>query len=294
MYVLNRGPGMQAGVQTWVAGVCFTFDRYRNASGAPLWAAPFPDELDTDTRLAVLGAAARCPTLDVHKHDDLVLITNAPAPQTLTETGEEATPMSMALANGWTDEDLEGTYHLGDAGEDGGRSPTTGMTTGEMALTRPPSDWDELRGTKYPWDSGDWTPPTPLWTPPNPPAKASDTNSDDGLALRDVDLGIPANPGTTPDANDPAKASDTNSDDGLALRDVDLEIPANPGTTPDANDPAVTAGYPAEHVGQARLIVTQLAEKRGGPLTHPNQANFLLRRAELPSVNTEQLEGLQS
>ena len=260
MYVLNRGPGMQAGVQTWVAGVCFTFDRYRNASGAPLWAAPFPDELDTDTRLAVLGAAARCPTLDVHKHDDLVLITNAPAPQTLTETGEEATPMSMALANGWTDEDLEGTYHLGDAGEDGGRSPTTGMTTGEMALTRPPSDWDELRGTKYPWDSGDWTPPTPLWTPPNPPAKASDTNSDDGLALRDVDL----------------------------------EIPANPGTTPDANDPAVTAGYPAEHVGQARLIVTQLAEKRGGPLTHPNQANFLLRRAELPSVNTEQLEGLQS
>lgn len=290
MFVLNKGPAVGEGTQTWVAGQCFTFHRYRNRSGTPVWAARLPDELDAKARLEVIGQCARSPHLDIHKHDDLVRDEpGAAAPVLEQVVGEEpGTPWDMALTHGWTEDDLAGTFAQGDAGDDGGRSPVTGLTTAEMALTRPPSDWPTARDTSYPWESGDWTPPTPLWTPPNPPDKVPPEGEGEG----EGDASTTDDPPQLEDGGgetDPEEA-ETVTEGGS---DQD-ELPDDPGTTADDDDPAVVAGYPPEHVGRARLIVAQLAEKRGGPLTHPNQANFLLKRADMPTVNTEQLDALQT
>lgn len=85
--------------------------------------------------------------------------------------GQDPTPRDLARMQGWSDEDLEGTGEGGEWGAEGGRSPLTGLTAAEMAITKPPEGWDRMAPYAYPWYATPWHPPGQGWVPPTCPTK---------------------------------------------------------------------------------------------------------------------------
>ncbi len=83
-----------------------------------------------------------------------------------------------ALRRGWSSHDLEGTGQNGDPTDHGGRSPRTGLTMAEMALSTPPTGWVEHAHTHYPWELPGWHTDILGWQLPNPPSKRA-TNVDE-------------------------------------------------------------------------------------------------------------------
>ena len=105
----------------------------------------------------------------------------APAPPTQptlpVEPAEKvAAPIWQATIRGWTEADLTGTAFGGDFGVGGGRSPLTGLTAAEMALSDPPPGWEAIAGKQLAWEVDGFVAPGVGWVPPA--AEGSETAQD--------------------------------------------------------------------------------------------------------------------
>lgn len=284
MHIINKGQ-CRVGDVSYIAGVQLTFTRHADKSGNPVLACEIPPALEGDAlRRLQLAAGAHPQFTLVPEGLEVPPPDVGPAPTGLTSETASSGPRDMAILKGWSDSDLEGTNHQGDAGESGGRSPVTGLTCAEMALTRPPADWADKQDSTYPWLLGDWTSPTPGWTPPNPPAKTPPASSEGNDAGAGAGAESPPETPSTDASGETETETEGTGNDG--------ETPAVAGDPASDDDPAVVAGYPAEHVAAARAITTAAAEKKGGQAPHPNAVNFLLKKQNLPAVNAKQVEGL--
>lgn len=239
---------------------------------------------------------------------------------------------SIALTRRWSEEDLVGTGEQGDPSPNGGRSPRTAMSLSEMALTGPPSEWETAADVSYPWEHMDWSPPTTGWVPPEAPTKrpaeeweppdaianlvkarladrdAGDLEGEviDELAILWEDDGLRGDidiilGGIIDDLEHPvqdgedAGAIDPDGDATVTPGDIDdpeaLAEALAAGTIAKVDDPAVAAGYPAENVDAARILAHEMQGVRGEGF-HPNALNFLLKKADLPTVGADSLAGL--
>lgn len=93
----------------------------------------------------------------------------------------------VAMVNGWTAEDLDGTGMDGEPGVKGGHSAMTGLTLGEMALSVPPADWAEAKAVRYPWEDPTWTRP-PGFVMRSAPAKVSTQPAPDTSLMKSLDV----------------------------------------------------------------------------------------------------------
>jgi hypothetical protein len=179
---------------------------------------------------------------------------------------------NMAKANGWAYLDMTNTGGEGEPGEAGGRNANTGLTIADMAAIPAPEGWADLRETHYPWELADWNPPVATWSPPDLKSKRPEEVEEPAAEEEETE---------DPETED---EPDAEEDDGATME-------GNPDGVVDDNDPALKAGYPAEHIIEARGLAHELRAKKGGDY-HPNALNFLLRKADLPTVGKDQLAGL--
>lgn len=187
-----------------------------------------------------------------------------------------------ALAMGWDFADLVGTGDNDNPGEAGGRSPRSGLTLAEMGMLPPPTDWAAQADTSWAWQCPGFS-ALPGWIHPGLAPKATDdvdVDVDD-----DIDESAPYLAGSKPKDEEDALADDSEAADDLELADDDH-------TSAHTDDPALDAGYPVEHIAEARALAHKLADERGSTDYHPNAINFFLKKQDLPTVNKAQLAAL--
>jgi hypothetical protein len=286
--VVDPKAKQRAGERVWFTGTSILLALYVTTDGGRVLAG----EVDDRHEDAVRAFVKSHPHYREAREAELVtlaVVGERPTPAQLAPVEAPTTDIlrSMAMRLGWSVNDISGTAIGGQPGEGGGRSPATGLTLAEMTLSSPPKYWSEAFDQAYPWELSDWRPPGPGWKPPSVPSKRGPpTEPDDGP--------------TDPTIPDPPDEDTEDEDDDLS--EEDPKPPAEPvsapkapeppekPTAPDGQDPAVAAGYPAEHVAEARKAAFELKEKRG---TYSYQAlNYVLGKLSLPTVNAAQLEAL--
>ena len=95
----------------------------------------------------------------------------------------------MALTQGWTDRDLDGTNEDGNPGLGGGRSHDTGLTLADMTVIKAPENWPKMVETNWPWQLADWKPPSAAWPVPVLSDKIDDAEEDDDKLPEVTELG---------------------------------------------------------------------------------------------------------
>lgn len=167
-------------------------------------------------------------------------------------------PVRRAFTNGWTLVDLWGTGAGEKWDEQGGRSPRTGLTVLEMAMTVPPPSWScQWVEEHYPWEDLAFRKPHPDWAPANVPPKGNKPTvapvmvAGEPQGLKEAALVLPPDP-QAPVTLDPEPLAESS-------------VPGNEGysSLPDAirswrsqNDPEPldTYGSPAQAQAAAELL----------------------------------------
>lgn len=231
--------------------------------GERVLGAHVPD--DHELAAVVRDRVKRLP--DLHVVEDGEVTTTAPpvAPAAPQPDPAHVRAQLLALRNGWTARDIEGTWDGSDS-DSTTRSPVTGLSIVEMAQVVVPPDWEAMRSTGFPpWSSSHWRPPFPSWASPPwtrahnvPPAPEPVVVSDPPVVLDEADS--------------PTLVFDDGADaEAAALSEEPAETdPAGPS-------------YPAESVDKARAVLSTLfAENNRAPSL--GKANARLGRLNLPRI----------
>jgi len=191
---------------------------------------------------------------------------SAPVAPTPTPTPQHPSPMAQlvpgpvraASGRGWTADDLKGTGEGGDFGPRGGRSPQTGLTTAEMAMSNPPPRWADVAQTSpddeekvYPWEMDGWLAPGPSWAPPAELAKAA-----------------------------PVEDDEEEEEDAVVVPLTDAEVAAIAAWSDDADDAAV-----------AEEVIKALWVKKGEAPTQGSAAYHIRAKAKAEGMDTPSLGG---
>jgi len=196
--------------------------------------------------------------------------------------------VELALGNGWTAEDLAGSFKGEIPGVRGGHG-ANGLTMAESSLCTPPPDWKTLRETKWPWECAGWRPPGINFTPPavTPKVKAAADKPnyhlgevEDKAALLDPEDPSSIEPGeiADPEAYEQAKAEG---------RITEIEEPATPDQADEPEDlddetRALLDEY-GRDLQKAVDVASEIARSRGSMPTH-SQLNYYLRKHGLKTV----------
>lgn len=209
----------------------------------------------------------------------------------------------IAHGRGWAKEDVEDTGIGGDPTPLGGRSKRSGLCLAELTLTRPPADWSDLAArNRPPWESRDWAPPGPGWKMPGwtePPPPVLPEAGGEGSTPPNAPIG------DIGDTDKPEVQGDQGQGELEQENGNGSDGHEKPGDG-DKKPPVSTSSAPIDHAGdlwklwtpeqRAQLpevvkVVRELAKERGAA-PHPNGANFILRRGNLPTVNKDQIAAI--
>jgi len=194
---------------------------------------------------------------------------------------------TVALRNGWSEGDLEGTGKNGESGKLGGFSPATGLTLADMTLCVPPAGWDELRDTKYPWDVERWLPPGIGFIAPQAPAKVLPQEEEIEPNERDLDPEVVGEVDTG-EIIDP-EAYKAALESGV-IAEVS-ETPSPEAPAPKEKGPLSEYGD-ATTIKAAQIVIKDLIEKAGGTVPTIRKANYHLNKHDLPKSTADTLASL--
>lgn len=186
---------------------------------------------------------------------------------------------TLARRLGWTDEDLAGLSEAS-PGEDGGRSPRSGLTLAEMVLVKAPPEWPELASTGYPWQSGNWQPPPGSWQAPSAPAK--------------VRLAEPTEPGPVTAPEDAVMTpSDPHAIDPDEEEIEELDPDSYELETPSAETAELSEAMSGDQAAAIAKIIVETWNADGqGSIPHINKINFKLDKAGLPRVKAADVKAV--
>lgn len=235
------------------------------------------------------------PRTTVVEDDQVERLDEAPAaPTVVQELSLVVQVHAIATAHGWDAQDLAGTGLHGEPGDVGGRSATTGLSLAEMALTRPPVGWHEIRAAgRPPWEAADWAAPAPEWRPlrwrdhappPEPePAKPP--------VEAEADPELEAAPTPVPDPSGASAEADSEEGEPEGVNPLD----AYPGASFEDDDGNQVPLTPDEQDAYRRAAVTitlKLLAQRKGDVPHPNAVNHQLKKnvPPLPPLNSAQIK----
>jgi len=206
-------------------------------------------------------------------------------------------PLRSARLYGWSLEDIAGTCENGRPGPTGGRSLVSGLTAAEMALCKPPKDWDSKRGEMWPWEDLLWRGPGLDWKPPGLPAKATKP-SDPDAGIDDDPEELVTEVGAVEVAREPGEDGEFGTEDDV----VKIRRPrrktskaakkADEGPL-DIEDNAILVIYTTDDdiLQKAARLLAEM-ESAAGKKPSINKANYQLRKKGLPTVKADQLAAL--
>ena len=140
MIIVKRAGRRRPGHVSVICGLSLTFNS-RRVGGQQVFCVEVAD--DHAQAMAIQQFAQDHPSYEVIDGQQVPLAPMTPASVAASDArstapGELAAPVAAALSNGWSTDDLDGAGQRDDYGPGGGLSPVTGLTMGQMALSRPP------------------------------------------------------------------------------------------------------------------------------------------------------------
>lgn len=288
VYVISRAGRPRAEKALEIAGHTVVFRRAWDAFGELCMAVVLDESHPVQGLLAKAPwkALFECYPKDPglsFEDESAAVLAMAPARPAVSLANDPDPARQRALRSGWSAEDLIGAGAGGDAGSGGGRSPSTGLTLAEMALTQPPAEWAELRVAKrFPWDASSWKQPGPSWAPPSDLVKASQAKA---VAEPDDEQGKPKAPPADPDPDPDTDETDPKVGGG----DKPDKVPA-----PSPLELKHTLGEygDAKACTGAVAILVALKQEANGTLPSRQKASYHLKKHHLPVPTKEQFEAL--
>lgn len=208
------------------------------------------------------------PDADLYKAPPRAVPPSPPEPAALPPATESPVDVmrARALELGWLADDIAGLDRPLDV------SMITGLSLAEHTLCAPPPTWSSEREGRYPQDCLDWHAP-PAFVPRSLPPKVEPEPEPEPEELAPEDVVEPEVVEETPEA------------------EAELEKATEPEPV-DVDDEALASYGTAEQVAEARAVIADLAEKKGGATPSLQQSNYYLRKADLPTADSDEYAAL--